>query len=66
MDHIEKYAVELVYEGAGHTAQDDLNEGDKPLSDDDWRSACNLGRDMALVIQGNQESFLAWYRKVGA
>lgn len=51
--------MELVYLGAAHCAQDDLNEGDGPLDDDAWCSAC------ALVIEANPESFLAWYRQAG-
>jgi hypothetical protein len=35
MDQIEQYAMELVYEGAAHCAQDDLNEGNEPLEEED-------------------------------
>lgn len=61
MNEIEKYAVELVHEGAAHCAQDDLNEGDEPLDENDWRIACDLGREMARAIKDNPESFLGWY-----
>jgi hypothetical protein len=60
---IEKYAVDLVQIGAADCAQDDMNEnGD--ISDEDWPTARNLGREMAAAIRRNQESFLAWYRSV--
>lgn len=62
MTAVERYAVELVHEGAAHCAQEDLNEDDAFENWEDWRAACDLGRDMARVIRERQESFLAWYR----
>jgi hypothetical protein len=61
MNKIEAYAVNLVHEGAAHTAQEDLDENGQFDNEQDWRAACKLASEMAQVIERNPEAFLRWY-----
>lgn len=58
MNEIEKYAVELVADGAESTAEDDLNEDGK-LSDIHHEEACGLAVDIATAIRNNPAAVLA-------
>ncbi len=60
MDNIEKYAVELVAGGAETMAYYDTNE-EQRLNDVDRRAAGDLALKMAVAVQSNPETFLAWY-----
>jgi hypothetical protein len=64
MNDIEKYAVELVGEGAEGVATDDLDEEGEFANEDDWRTARSLGVKMGRAIKDNPEAFLAWYRSL--
>jgi len=68
MEPLENYAIGLVADGAESVAEDDLCETEEAeaLSEEDWRTACDLGVKMARAIGDNRESFLAWYRSVTA
>jgi uncharacterized protein (DUF2461 family) len=61
MNDIEKYAAKLVGAGALSYAEDDIDEEGEFESEDDWRTAADLGVKMARAIQDNPEAFLAWY-----
>jgi uncharacterized protein (DUF2461 family) len=66
MTDIEKYAVNLVGEGAESVATDDLDEEGEFANEDDWRTARSLGVNMGRAIKDNPEAFLAWYRALPA
>ena len=61
MNDIEKYAVDLVGEGAESVAEDDTDEEGHFENEDAWRASCDLGVKMARTIKDNPEAFLAWY-----
>jgi hypothetical protein len=61
MNDIEKYAVNLVGEGAESIAEDDIDEAGEFDDEADWRTASDLGVKMARTIKDNPEAFLAWY-----
>jgi hypothetical protein len=61
MNEIEKYAVNLVGEGAEGIAEDDIDEDGEFADEADWRTASDLGVKMARAIKNNPEAFLAWY-----
>lgn len=56
----ERYAIQMVADGAESHAEDDLNE-DGALSDAEHDEAMTLGCSMARVIADNPEAFMAWY-----
>ncbi|WP_433730776.1 hypothetical protein ACQP2Y_20985 [Actinoplanes sp. CA-051413] len=62
MNDIEKYAVNLVGEGAESVAEDDMDEDGVFADENDWRTASDLGVKMARAIKDNPDGFLAWYR----
>jgi hypothetical protein len=66
MTDIEKYAANLVGEGAESLATDDIDEGGEFDNEDDWREARALGVKMGRAIKNNTEGFLAWYRSLPA
>jgi hypothetical protein len=63
MDAIETYAVGLVEAGAAYFSQDDMDESGEFDDEQEWRKACDLGKNMAGAIKRNPESFLRWYRE---
>jgi hypothetical protein len=60
---IEKYAIELLYQGGEHMAEDDLDEGEVFAieQEQDWRSACDHDMpepvpDVRQYAAGEQEA----------
>ncbi len=62
MNDVEKYAVNLVGEGAEGIAEDDMDEDHVFADRNDSRAAATLAVEMAQAIQNNPQAFLMWYR----
>ena len=64
MKTVEEYAIDLVVDGAEHSAQFDMNEsGD--IGDGDWEDAVRFALDMAKAIRENPRSFTDWAESMG-
>lgn len=66
---VDEYAIWLAHIGVGDAAQEDLNEGGDPISergeevsDEDWRAAMDLARDISSWIRANPEQLLELVR----
>lgn len=64
MDDIEKYAVELVADGAEGSAEDDVERARRFANETNRLTAAGLGVKMAQAIKDNPDAFLAWYRSI--
>lgn len=60
MDHIERYAVDLLVAGSQSVAEDDLDEDGEFEDEAEWRSAVDLTMKCIRRIKENPEAFLGW------